>query len=69
MKIITVIVLVLKSLLGMGVDQLYDGAGKAIALQVKLTDSPNTTDCDIGLLVINGLTTYENNKILVINMQ
>ena len=40
-------------------DQLYDGAGKAIALQIKVTISPLVTCCDIGLVVINGLTTYE----------
>ena len=60
MRTVIVIVLVLKSPLGMGVDQLYDGAGKAIAVQVKFTDSPNTTDCDIGLVVMNGLATHEN---------
>ena len=43
----------------LGVDQLYDGAGKATALQVKVTRSPSEASCDIGLVVINGLTTYE----------
>ena len=44
--------------LGLGVDQLYDGAGKAIALQVKVTTSPLEASCDSGLVVISGLTTY-----------
>ena len=45
----------LKSL-ELGVDQLYDGAGKAVALQVKVTMSPTLACCDIGSVVINGLT-------------
>ena len=53
-----VIVLVLKSL-ELGVDQLYDGAGKATALQVKVTICPLVANCDIGSVVINGLTIYE----------
>ena len=48
--------------LGLGVDQLYDGAGKAIALQVKVTTSPLEASCDSGLVVISGLTTYGKNK-------
>ena len=45
-------------LLGLGVDQLYDGAGKATALQVKVTICPFETICDIGSAMINGLTIY-----------
>ena len=43
-------------------DQLYDGAGKAIALQVKITICPTEACCEIGLVVINGLTVYKNNE-------
>ena len=46
-------------LLVFGVDQLYDGAGKAIALQVKLTKVAKVVSCDNGLVVITGLTAYE----------
>ena len=43
-------------------DQLYDGAGKAIALQVKITICPTVANSGIGLVVINGLTVYKNNE-------
>ena len=39
-------------------DQLYDGAGKATALQVKVTVSPTEASCDNGSVVINGLTMH-----------
>ena len=45
----------LKSL-GLGVDQLYDGAGKAVALQVKVTICSLVTCCDTGSVMISGLT-------------
>ena len=47
------------NILGLGVDQLYDGAGKATALQVKVTICPLVASCDNGSVVINGLTIYE----------
>ena len=51
--------LVLNILEPKGVDQLYDGAGKAVALQVKVTTSPLEAICDTGFVVIDGLTTCE----------
>ena len=46
-----------KSVLGVGVDQLYDGAGKATAVQLKLTVLSLTASCDIGSVTMSGLTT------------
>ena len=42
----------------MGVDQLYDGGGKATALQVKFTVSPLMASCEVGSVMMNGLTTH-----------
>ena len=49
--------LVLKSLLAMGVVQLYNGDGKAIAIQVNITVSPLLLSCDIGSVKMMGFTT------------
>ena len=43
----------------MGVDQLYDGGGKATALQVKFTVSPLMASCEVGSVMMNGLTTQQ----------
>ena len=40
----------------MGVVQLYSGDGKATAIQLNITVSPLLLNCDIGSVMMTGLT-------------